>query len=154
MFGWGIFLLVVAIIALFVGLYFNDMIKKYRAHYPEEKTEDFLHFTAEERTYRHIARGIFIACLIIGMVLLIWGANTESFQRWQKNVQSEYMGGLERRIVVYDDITGQNVRVYEGKIDIEPTDGEKITFVLEGEKHIIYKGDNETIFVDEIQKYN
>lgn len=88
-------------------------------------------------------------CVCVGIFLTNLGMNTESFKRWQKDLESEFDGGLQRTITVVDK-DGEVLREYSGSIDIQETDGGKLVFVMEGKKYIIYN-DNifNTIFVEE-----
>lgn len=62
----------------------------------------------------------------------------ESVSREIKTAQSDLTGGLDRVITVYDN-TGNVLKSYEGKTDIE--DGEysgKVLFDLNGKRIVIY----------------
>ncbi|MCK5199858.1 MAG: hypothetical protein KAR21_15980, partial [Spirochaetales bacterium] len=70
---------------------------------------------------------IVLAVVIILMVSILSGCG-ESFQRSVKTFKSEYAGGLERRIEVYS-ATGELLKTYEGKLDIEANEyGNKVLF--------------------------
>jgi len=70
----------------------------------------------------------------------------ESFQRSVKTFTSEYTGGLERKIEVYSS-SGQLLKSYEGKLDIEANEyGNKVLFDIDGKRTIIY---NATVIVEE-----
>lgn len=61
-----------------------------------------------------------------------------SIQRGIKDTQSEWSGGLNRVITVYDE-NGKVIKTYQGKIDLDPdTTGGKIKFELNGKRIIIY----------------
>lgn len=88
-------------------------------------------------------------CVFAGAFLTNLGMNAESFKRWQKDLESEYDGGLQRTITVIDK-DGEILREYSGSIDIQSTDGDKLVFVMEGKKYIVYNNNIfNTIFVEE-----
>lgn len=85
------------------------------------------------------------AVIIILFVTLLSGCG-ESFQRSVKTFTSEYTGGLERKIEVYSS-SGQLLKTYEGKLDIEANEfGNKVLFDVDGKRTIIY---NATVIVEE-----
>ena len=66
--------------------------------------------------------------------------NKASVQRALKSINSEYFGGLDRTVTVYD-YDGNEITSYTGKIDIEDTEtGGKVKFDLDGKRTIIYGG--------------
>ena len=81
-------------------------------------------------------RIITVVCLVL--VALALCSCSESCARSCKDMQSDYNGGLDRTVKVYD-IDGDLVAEYSGKFDIE-TDNE--TYILwddeNGKRHIIY----------------
>ena len=84
---------------------------------------------------------ITIAVLII-ISLFMMGAtggcqDTESMKRAAKTQESENNGGLKRVLTIYS-YDGKKIKTYEGKFDIEYTEGGKILFDLDGKRHIIY----------------
>ena len=68
----------------------------------------------------------------------------QSWEREIKSLQSEYSGGLDRTVTVYD-MQGEPIKEYTGKIDVETNDG-KVLFDLNGKRTIIY---NATVIVQE-----
>ena len=85
---------------------------------------------------------------IIGLLILLTlgiGGCGQSFQRDLKGFTSEYGGGLNRTLTVYD-MTGKPIKSYSGKFDIQSTEGGKILFDLNGKRTIIY---NATVIVEE-----
>lgn len=60
-----------------------------------------------------------------------------SIQRDIKSLESDWSGGLNRTVTVYS-VTGEEIAKYEGKIDLEITDGGKVLFDLDGKRHIYY----------------
>lgn len=106
---------------------------------------------------KELSKGIIciVICIFlvaIGVLSIIKGVNSESFKRWTKDIQSEYDGGLYRSIQVVDK-DGNTIREYKGKMDIEENSGDKIVFVMEGRKYIIYNNSIfNTIFVEELEE--
>jgi len=87
-------------------------------------------------------RKLLVVMALISLVLLIGGCASTS--RWMKDVSSEYGGGLNRTVTVYD-MQGEPIREYTGKIDVEANEG-KVLFDLNGKRTIIY---NATVIVQE-----
>ena len=92
---------------------------------------------------------VIIAVIILIVALVAW-FNSENWSRYVKDLSSEYTGGLNRTLTVYD-YSGQPIKSYSGKFDIEDGgesgDGScKVKFDLEGKRHIIYGG---IVIVDE-----
>lgn len=82
---------------------------------------------------------------VILLISTLFGCG-ESFQRSVKTFRSEYTGGLERKVEVYSS-SGQLLRTYEGKLDIEANEyGNKVLFDIDGKRVIIY---NATVIVEE-----
>lgn len=88
---------------------------------------------------------IVLSIAIILIITTLSGCG-ESFQRSVKTFRSEYAGGLERKVEVYSS-TGQLLKTYEGKLDIEANEyGNKVLFDFQGKRIIIY---NATVIVEE-----
>lgn len=85
--------------------------------------------------------------LIVGLFcLFILFSGCASIQREIKDTKSDWAGGLDRVITVYDE-NGKVIKTYSGKIDLDPdTTGGKVKFELNGKRIIIY---NATIIVEE-----
>lgn len=83
-----------------------------------------------------------VAIAFIVVLLMMTGCASTS--RWVKDVSSEYSGGLNRTVTVYD-MQGEPIREYTGKIDVEANEG-KVLFDLNGKRTIIY---NATVIVQE-----
>ena len=60
---------------------------------------------------------------------------TEGFKRWKKDLSSNYQGGLERTVTVYD-YNGKLIKEYSGRMDVENTNG-VTKFDLEGKRVMI-----------------
>lgn len=73
-------------------------------------------------------------------VVMLCSSCTESFQRSVKSVKSNWSGGLERVVTVYD-YNGNVLATYEGKFDVqESPDGNTVYFDLNGKRTIIHGG--------------
>lgn len=100
----------------------------------------------------------FIIPFIIGIICLIaiicfqlyYYKNTESGKRAIKTQESNFNGGIDREIKVYD-INGEIIEIFKGKFDIE-YDNDRILFDDEkGNRHIIYYPTG-TIIINEIKE--
>ena len=88
----------------------------------------------------------FIFTAIVILIITTLSGCGESFQRSVKTFTSEYTGGLERKVEVYSS-SGQLLKTYEGKMDIETNEyGNKVLFDIDGKRTIIY---NATVIVEE-----
>lgn len=80
------------------------------------------------------------AALIAGLFLVLTfsatGCFTESCSRDFKSCSSDLNGGLDRTVKVYSQ-TGELIAEYEGKFDIEESEG-KVLFDIDGKRVIIY----------------
>ena len=65
---------------------------------------------------------------IIGAVLVVAVSSCESFYREVKDVQSDYRGGLNRRVTVYD-YQGNAIKSWEGKFDTQMGDSSGVPYV-------------------------
>ena len=70
-------------------------------------------------------------------VLLISGC-TGTQERGLKNIKSNWTGGLNRTITVYD-YNGKPIKTWEGKIDISDAKDET-DFIVDGKRIIIHGG--------------
>lgn len=103
----------------------------------------------EERILKAVISIILsILIAVLGIFLIVKGFSSESFKRWTKDIQSEYDGGLYRTIQVVDK-DGNTIKEYKGKMDIQENSGEKLVFVIDGKKYIIYNSMFNTVFVEE-----
>ena len=86
--------------------------------------------------------------LTIGVFSLIAAIFTgcASWERGVKDFTSDFSGGLDRTVEVYD-YSGNLLKTYEGRIDIEYTEtGNEVKFDLNGKRKIIY---NAIVIVEE-----
>lgn len=100
-----------------------------------------------------VVSSILCVILLVGTIVCISiGVRSESFKRWTKDLESNYNGGLQRVIQVVDK-DGKVIKEYRGKMDIQETSGEKIVFIMDGRKYIIYNNSIfNTIFVEELDE--
>lgn len=101
-----------------------------------------------------IVKGIIVIIisigLIIGTVLLTnwYYKNTESGKRAIKTQESNFNKGIEREVKVYD-VSGELIKEYKGKFDVD-YDNNRIIFDDESNKrHIIYYTTG-TVIIDEL----
>ena len=98
-----------------------------------------------------------IASIIIPIVIIIalWGVgfwyynNTESGKRAIKTQESDFNGGIKRKVTVYD-VEGDVIVEYQGKFDVEYDDDRILFDDEEGLRHIIYYPTGNVI-VDEVK---
>lgn len=89
-------------------------------------------------TKRRVA---FVAALIVSIlaIVIVCGlAGCSSFSRNVKSAVSDYSGGLNRTVTLYDN-TGNEIKSWHGKIDLESNDQE-VFFDLNGKRVIIQGG--------------
>lgn len=99
---------------------------------------------SKNRSFRKLVPFIMIAIIVIGLGIIF--TSTASFQRFAKSVKSEYTGGLERTVTVYDG-NGNVLKEWSGKIDIQESDyGNKVIFELDGKRKAVY---NAEVIVEE-----
>jgi hypothetical protein len=85
-----------------------------------------------------------VVCLL---AIFLLGGCSQKFQRGVKDFQSKWVG-LERKVTVYS-ASGEPVKIYEGRIDIEPTEyGNKIKFAHDGNMVLIF---NMGVVVEEME---
>ena len=96
---------------------------------------------------------LLITAMVFGAVVGVghWYCNsTASGVRAMKDQQSNLDNGLHREIIITAE-DGREIFYYKGKCDIETDHGSYILFEdEEGYRHIIYKGVQDTIIINEI----
>lgn len=80
--------------------------------------------------------GVIASAIILGFMLWYFG-NTEKGKRAMKTQDSNFNGGIERTVKVYD-INGEIVAEYEGKFDVDHNQSRIIFDDENGKRHIIY----------------
>jgi len=105
---------------------------------------------AEEKSIGLLAAGISTVIVAIGIcAILVWvQLFTEAGKREYKTQQSNFNGGITRRLNVYD-MEGDLIQSYTGKFDIEFSDGRVLFDDENGLRHTIYFTTG-TITVDEL----
>lgn len=64
---------------------------------------------------------------------------TESMQRELKSIRSDWNGGLQRKVEVYD-YNGNLLKTYQGRFDVQETSDNYIYFDMEDGRRIIVHG--------------
>lgn len=88
---------------------------------------------------------ILVICLLFGM--LFYYNSTAAGKRAFKSQESNFNDGIERIVEVYD-ATGNLLKKYEGKFDIDYDDDRIIFDDENGKRHVIYYPTG-TVIVDE-----
>lgn len=77
--------------------------------------------------------------IILIIAIMAFCSCTESTQRAMKSLSSDWNGGLYRRVEVYD-YSGNKLREYEGKFDVEETSFDYIYFDDQDGRRVIIHG--------------
>ena len=91
--------------------------------------------------------GVIASAIILGFMLWYFGS-TEKGKRAMKSQESNFNGGIERTVKVYD-IKGDIITEYEGKFDVDYNESRIIFDDENGKRHIIYYN-TATVVIDEI----
>lgn len=91
--------------------------------------------------------GMLASAIILGFMLWYFGS-TEKGKRAMKSQESNFNGGIERTVKVYD-IKGDIIAEYEGKFDVDYNESRIIFDDENGKRHIIYYN-TATVVIDEI----
>lgn len=86
-------------------------------------------------------KAVYIAALIVSVlaIVIICGlAGCSSCSRSVKSMSSDFSGGINRTVTLYDN-TGNEIKSWHGKIDLESNDQE-VLFDLNGKRVIIQGG--------------
>lgn len=92
---------------------------------------------------------------IVALTVFVGGSifylNTETGKRAIKDLQSEMNSGIERTVQVYD-VSGELIKEYSGKFDVETGNINGNTYIVfddeNGKRHIVYYTTG-TILIDE-----
>ena len=109
----------------------------------------YIYIASESKTTAAIGIAItlIISAIFVGYSLF-WLNGTEGGKRAKKSFSSNYSGGIEREVKIYD-VVGNEIASYKGKFDIE-YQKERIIFEDEnGKLHNIYFKSG-IVIVDEI----
>lgn len=77
--------------------------------------------------------------VLVALTLLALTSCTESQQREIKSIQSNWTGGLNRKVEVYD-YNGGLIKSWEGKFDVRETDQNSVYFDDAEGKRVIISG--------------
>jgi hypothetical protein len=77
--------------------------------------------------------------VLVALTLLVLTSCTESTQREIKSIQSNWTGGLNRKVEVYD-YNGGLIKSWEGKFDVKETDRNSVYFDDADGKRVIISG--------------
>ena len=107
----------------------------------------------KKKDKKSISIGVTLAGLLIiigAWAIGIWYYNgTEAGKRALKTQESNFNGGIKRRVTVYD-VEGDMIAEYEGKFDIEYDDDRILFDDEQGLRHIIYYPTGNVI-IDELE---
>lgn len=125
--GWLIYLFIVIIIAL----------------------PTFSALTEAESSKGKIAAALVGALLaiIVLLIMLWWYGSTEAGKRAFKTQKSNFEGGIEREVRVYD-VDGELIQSYAGKFDVVHDENRILFDDEDGKRHVIYYPTG-TIIIDE-----
>lgn len=77
--------------------------------------------------------------VLVALTLLTLSSCTESTQRNLKSIKSNWTGGLNRKVEVYD-YNGGLIKSWEGKFDVRETDRNSVYFDDADGKRVIISG--------------
>lgn len=78
---------------------------------------------------------LLFCCAMVGVVSLI---GCSSVERDLKSVQSDFGGGLNRTVTVYD-YSGNKIKSWRGKFDVSESENE-VYFDVDGKRVIVHGG--------------
>jgi len=78
-----------------------------------------------------------IKIILLSVMIAIPLSGCGSWERMGKDIQSDIGGGLNRIVTVYN-ADGEVLKTYEGKIDLETTEGGIVKFDLNGQRIMYY----------------
>lgn len=87
-------------------------------------------------------KAVYIAALVISVLAIVTVcglAGCSSFSRSVKSAVSDYSGGLNRTVTLYDN-AGKEIKSWHGKFDIESNDQEVFFDDAQGKRVIIQGG--------------
>lgn len=97
----------------------------------------------KKRNRRFGIMAVIIIVVIIAMIVL----NKASVKRFLKDITSEYANGLPRTVEVYSQ-TGELLKEYDGRMDVETNEGYILFEDKDGKRHIVWPGGG-TVIIDE-----
>lgn len=84
-------------------------------------------------------KSLLVILIAVGLLVFMLVSCTESQQREIKSIQSNWAGGLNRRVEVYD-YNGGLIKSWEGKFDVKETDRNSVYFDDAYGKRVIISG--------------
>jgi len=102
---------------------------------------------ADSSTVSGILVGIILSGIVLGIMLFYFN-NTASGKRAFKSQESNFNNGIERSVEVYD-ATGNLLKTYSGKFDVDYDDNRIIFDDENNKRHVIYYPIG-TVIIDEI----
>ena len=103
-------------------------------HWNEKKGD----YVPGPSTGAKVGIGCGVVSVLAIVALCVAFSQTASCSRWVKTQQSNFAGGMERTVTVYD-YSGDVIAEYEGLIDIEYRDG-RVLFDMDGRRTNIVGG--------------
>lgn len=82
---------------------------------------------------------IFLALALVAIASLTMISCSESQQREIKTIRSDWTGGLNRTVTVYD-YNGQKIKSWSGQFDVKETDRNSVYFDTANGKRVIISG--------------
>lgn len=82
-------------------------------------------------------RNKYVALLIIAIMICLCGCTASAKRNW-KSIGSNFTGGLERTVTVYD-YNGDEIKSWTGKFDVSDSENE-VYFDVDGKRVIIHGG--------------
>jgi hypothetical protein len=112
----------------------------------------FIAFTAyDEGSFIGTIISVFVTFIVTA---ILWGGtawyyhNTEDGARALKTQDSNFNGGIERQVIVYD-ANGDIIEEYQGKFDVEYEENQILFDDENGQRHIICFGSG-TVIINEV----
>ena len=131
-FGWIVFGIMASLIIGFGIFIVNESAIDSQEY--DEKRRGYIY----KKKYRKSVIAVFVAAVVLLLVgMLFYYNKTESGKRAFHTQESNFNGGLERKVTVYDAI-GNVLYEYEGKIDVEYENGKVLFDDENGKRHVIY----------------
>ena len=90
--------------------------------------------------------GVLLAIIVL-LIMLWWYGSTEAGKRAFKTQKSNFEGGIEREVRVYD-VDGELIQSYAGKFDVVHDENRILFDDEDGKRHVIYYPTG-TIIIDE-----
>lgn len=103
---------------------------------------------ASNKTWKITLAIVVAICFSLSSLFIWYRNNSESGQRALKDQESNLNGGIERTVSVYD-ISGNLIKEYVGKFDVDTDRNSYILFDdADGRRHVIYYTTG-TVIIDE-----